>query len=134
MLTGSHVILYTRDADADRTFLRDVLRLPNVDAGAGWLIFRLPPAEVAVHPTSGPATQELFLTCDDLETTMAVLAADGVEFTEPPTRQRWGTVTGIRLPGGGRIGLYEPHHRLATDAPPADGQQPPAYPPAERPA
>ncbi|HEX2805986.1 MAG TPA: VOC family protein [Kineosporiaceae bacterium] len=115
MITGSHVILYTTDADADRAFLRDVLGFPHVDAGAGWLIFRLPPAEVAFHPTEGPSLHELFLMCDDLQETMRELTGRGVEFTQPVSAQRWGALTGIRLPGGGEIGLYEPYHERATD-------------------
>jgi catechol 2,3-dioxygenase-like lactoylglutathione lyase family enzyme len=114
MINGSHVIIYSRDADADREFFRDVLEYPHVDAGHGWLIFKLPPAEAAVHP-SDTESHELFLMCDDLDRTMAELTARGVEFATPVEEQRWGVVTSIRLPGGGQVGLYEPRHERAHD-------------------
>jgi len=114
MINGSHVIIYSRDADADRDFFRDVLEYPHVDAGHGWLIFKLPPAEAAVHP-SDTESHELFLMCDDLARTMAELTARGVEFATPVEEQRWGVVTSIRLPGGGQVGLYEPRHERAHD-------------------
>lgn len=107
--------MYSRDADADRAFLRDVLGYPNVDAGGGWLIFKLPPAEVAVHPTDTAETHELYLMCDDLERTMEELRAKGVEFADPVSDQGWGLLTAITLPGGGRLGLYEPRHQTAHD-------------------
>jgi catechol 2,3-dioxygenase-like lactoylglutathione lyase family enzyme len=113
VITGAHVILYSRDADADRAFLRDVLGTHNVDAGGGWLIFQLPPAEAAVHPTGGEPSHELFLLCDDVEATIAELTAKGVEFTIPVTEERWGRRTAIRLPGGGELGLYQPSHPVA---------------------
>ncbi|MFC9331263.1 VOC family protein [Kitasatospora sp. NPDC057015] len=115
MINGAHVIIHSRDAEADRAFLRDVLEYPHVDAGGGWLIFRLPPAEIAVHPTDGPPAQQLYLMCDDVATTVRELAARGVEFTRPVTDERWGRLTGFRLPGGGEVGLYEPRHERATD-------------------
>ena len=115
MINGGHVFIYSRDAEADRAFFRDVLEYPHVDAGHGWLIFKLPPAEVAVHPTDGPETQELYLMCDDVDATVADLAAKGVEFTQPVTDARWGRLTRFRLPGGGEVGLYEPRHERATD-------------------
>jgi hypothetical protein len=102
------------DAEADRAFFRDVLRYPNVDAGHGWLIFKLPPAEVAVHPSESTLGQELFLMCDDLKDTMAVLRRAGLEFDEV-VQARWGYVTHFRLPGGSQIGLYEPLHPRATE-------------------
>ena len=111
MITGAHVILYSRDADADRAFLRDVLGFANVDAGGGWLIFKLPPAEVAVHPED-EARHELFLMCDDLERTMAELQAQGITLGEV-SEQRWGRLTSISLPSGAEIGLYEPRHPIA---------------------
>jgi len=117
MINGAHLIVHSRDAEADRAFFRDVLEYPHVDAGHGWLIFKLPPAEAAVHPTEGTESQELFLMCDDVEATMAQLAAKGVEFAEPLTDARWGRVTRLRLPGGGTLGLYEPRHPKATDLP-----------------
>ncbi|MEU9130360.1 VOC family protein [Kitasatospora sp. NPDC048540] len=115
MITGGHVVIHSRDAEADRAFLRDVLEYPYVDAGGGWLIFKLPPTEVAVHPTDGPQSHELYLMCDDVDATVADLAARGVEFTRPVTDLRWGRLTGFRLPGGGAVGLYEPRDERATD-------------------
>ena len=114
MITGAHVIVYSRDADADRAFFRDVLEYPHVDAGGGWLIFKLPPAEVAVHPAEGAPSQELYLMCDDVNATVEQLAAKGVS-CDPVSDQGWGLLTGIRLPGGGELGLYEPRHPKATE-------------------
>ena len=115
MITGSHVIVSSRDAEADRAFFADVLGHPNVDAGGGWLIFKLPPAELAVHPSDGPTGHELYFMCDDLEATMADLRTKGVEFTEDVSEQRWGRLSRFRLPGGGQVGIYEPRHPLAID-------------------
>ncbi|MEU2430858.1 VOC family protein [Streptomyces sp. NPDC007861] len=115
MINGAHLIIYSRDAEADRAFLRDVLGYPHVDAGGGWLIFKLPPAEVAVHPVEGAETHELYLMCDDVEATVAELTARGVEFTQPVTDAGWGLLTRLRLPGGGEVGMYEPRHARATD-------------------
>jgi catechol 2,3-dioxygenase-like lactoylglutathione lyase family enzyme len=114
MINGAHVVIYSTDAEADRAFFRDVLEYPSVDAGQGWLIFKLPPAEVAVHPAEAGA-HELLLMCDDLERTMADLSARGVEFVRPVSRQGWGVLTAFRLPGGGEVGLYEPLHERAND-------------------
>ena len=111
MISGAHIVLFSKDAEADRNFFRDVLGLANVDAGHGWLIFALPQAEAAFHPT-GPAEEgrhELYLMCDDLQTEIAALSARGVECTEV-VEERWGSVTRIRLPGGGDLGLYQPKH------------------------
>ena len=110
MITGAHAILYSRDADGVREFLRNVLELPSVDAGGGWLIFALPPAEVAAHPTDGAGSCELYLMCDDIHATVAELRDKGVEFSRPVSEERWGSVTSIALPGGGQLGLYEPKH------------------------
>ena len=115
MITGSHVIVYSRDAEADRAFFADVLSQPHVDAGAGWLIFKLPPAEVAVHPADGPTGHELYFMCDDLDSTMSELRAKGVQFSEDVSEVRWGRLTRLRLPGGGEVGMYEPRHPLAID-------------------
>ena len=113
-ITGVHAILYTRDAEADRAWLADVLGLESVDAGGGWLIFVLPPAELATHPASGEGgAVELYLMCDDLETTMENMRDKGVAFDGPVTDQRWGRVTKIGLPSGARLGLYEPRHLIA---------------------
>jgi catechol 2,3-dioxygenase-like lactoylglutathione lyase family enzyme len=113
MLNGSHVIFYARDADKVRGFFKDVLKLGSVDAGHGWLIFALPPAEFAVHPTDDKPHYELYLMCDDIQETMKDLQAKGVEFVDPVTDERWGSVTAIKLPGGGEMGLYEPRHPTA---------------------
>ncbi|MEU9742512.1 VOC family protein [Micromonospora chersina] len=113
MINGAHVIIYSRDPEADRAFFRDTLGYHHLDAGHGWLIFKLPPAEVAMHPTEGEPAHELFLMCDDVAATVADLAAKGVEFTIPVTEERWGLRTALRLPGGGELGLYEPRHPVA---------------------
>jgi catechol 2,3-dioxygenase-like lactoylglutathione lyase family enzyme len=117
VISGGHVILYSRDAEADRAFFRDVLGYPHVDAGGGWLIFRAPPSELAVHPTDGPPTHAFYLMCDDLAATMAELGEHGVEFTEPVTDRGWGLLTGVKLPGGAQLGLYEPRHPIAHSLP-----------------
>ena len=109
MITGVHAIQFTPDADALRAFLRDVLELRSVDAGGGWLIFGLPPAELAAHPSDETSTQ-LYLMCDDIEATTADLQAEGVELARPVSDEGWGLVTAIVLPGGGELGLYEPRH------------------------
>jgi hypothetical protein len=114
VITGAHVIVYSRDADADRAFFRDVLEYPHVDAGGGWLIFKLPPAEVAVHPVDGAGSHELYLMCDDVNDTVEQLAAKGVT-CGPVSSEGWGLLTSIRLPGGGELGIYEPRHPRATD-------------------
>ncbi len=113
MITGAHVVVYSTDAEADRAFFRDTLAFPHVDVGGGWLIFKLPPAEVAVHPADAGA-HELYLMCDDLDATAAALAERGVTCT-PPTDEGWGTLTSIRLPGGGTLGLYKPRHQRSTE-------------------
>ncbi|HEY0485957.1 MAG TPA: VOC family protein [Mycobacteriales bacterium] len=119
MITGTHAILYADDADAARAFLRDVLGLANVDAGGGWLVFRMPPAELGVHPAADLGApggrHELYLMCDDLTATMADLTAKGVEFTSPVTDAGWGLLTTLRVPGAGQLGLYEPRHAVAYD-------------------
>jgi len=115
MISGAHVILYTADAEADRAFIRDVLAFPWVDAGAGWLIFKLPPAEVAMHPTEGPAKHEFYLMCDDLEETLADLVAKGVNISRPPSDEGWGTLAAIYLPSGAELFLYQPQHSTAYD-------------------
>jgi predicted enzyme related to lactoylglutathione lyase len=116
VITGAHVILYSRDAEADRAFLRDLLELRSVDAGGGWTIVALPPAEVAVHPAEASGAVELYLVCDDVERTADELTARGVPVVEPVTDQGWGRLTAIGLPGGGRVGLYEARHPTAFDA------------------
>lgn len=127
MLIGAHAVLYSADAAADRAFLRDVLRLPGVDAGGGWLIFALPPAEVAVHPAEGAGGRhELFLMCADVDAFRDAMRALGIACSAVE-EQRWGRLTRLPLPGGGRIGVYEPRHarpHRTTPAAPA-GSDPP---------
>lgn len=115
LATGAHAILYSKDADADRAFLRDVLGLPHVDAGHGWLIFALPPSEVAVHPGDADEGHELYLTCPDLAAALKQLKARKVPCT-PPRDLAWGILTLLTLPSGAQLGLYQPKHPLATDA------------------
>jgi catechol 2,3-dioxygenase-like lactoylglutathione lyase family enzyme len=110
MITGAHAVIFARDADAVRAFFRDVLGFPSVDAGGGWLIFALPPAEVAAHPADEDGRQELYLMCDDVHATVAELERKGVEFTGPVSDEGFGLMTAIKLPGGGELGLYEPRH------------------------
>jgi catechol 2,3-dioxygenase-like lactoylglutathione lyase family enzyme len=112
MVFGAHVIVYSRDATADRAFFRDVLGFASVDAGHDWLIFALPPAEVAVHPAEANGPHDLYLVCDDLNAEIASLGAKGVKCSEVE-EARWGSVTRIQLPGGGDVGLYQPKHPLA---------------------
>jgi catechol 2,3-dioxygenase-like lactoylglutathione lyase family enzyme len=116
--------MYAEDPAAARSFLRDVLALPFVDAHGGWLIFKLPPAELGVHPAGDlgdPSTgapsghHELYLMCDDIETTVADLTAKGVEFVGPIENQGFGRLARLRIPGAGEIGLYEPRHKTAYD-------------------
>jgi catechol 2,3-dioxygenase-like lactoylglutathione lyase family enzyme len=113
MINGLHALIYSTDAEADRAFLRDKLGFDHVDAGHGWLIFRMPPAELGVHPTERAAQHELYLMCDDVDTTVAELTAAGVTFAAPPTDAGFGRLAMIRLPGGGDLGLYQPHHPTA---------------------
>ena len=108
MIFGTHVILYSRDEEADRTFFRDILGFSSVDAGHGWLIFALPPAEAAIHPADAPSS-DLYLMCDDLPAEMESMKAKGAEFSAVE-EARWGHVTRFRLPGGGEVGLYQPKH------------------------
>jgi catechol 2,3-dioxygenase-like lactoylglutathione lyase family enzyme len=110
MITGVHALIFTPDAEALRAFLRDVLELPSVDAGGGWLIFALPPAELAAHPSDSGGQHELFLMCDDIEATVAELRAKGVEIARAVKDEGFGLMTAIELPGGGELGLYEPRH------------------------
>lgn len=113
MINGAHIILFSADAEADRVFIRDVLGFVGVDAGDGWLIFKLPPAEIAVHPTDGPSKHELYLMCDDLEKTLAELTTRGVTISHPVSDQGWGLLASIKLPSGSELSIYEPHHPTA---------------------
>ena len=109
MIHGAHIIIYSTDAEADRVFFRDVLGYKSVDAGHGWLIFALPPAELAVHPSEKNDVHELFFMCDDIQTFMAEMAAKMVTCS-PVDEQRWGSITRLTLPGGGKLGVYQPKH------------------------
>jgi catechol 2,3-dioxygenase-like lactoylglutathione lyase family enzyme len=112
MMFGAHVVVSSKDAQADRAFLREVFGLSSVDAGHGWLIFALPPAEVAVHPAEEPGGHELYFMCDDLNAEIAALGAKGIHCSEVH-EARWGSITHVPLPGGGKVGLYQPKHPLA---------------------
>jgi hypothetical protein len=126
MINGAHAIIYSRDAEADRAFLREVLKFPSVDAGGGWLIFALPPAEIAVHPAGDDGgRQELYLMCEDIGALVAELGARDVSCA-PVTDQRWGLLTEVTLPSGARLGVYEPRH--ARPAPPAARRSAPSTP------
>lgn len=110
MIVGAHMVVFSPEAGRVRSFLAEVLGFDSVDAGGGWLIFALPPAELAVHPSDGEARHALYLMCEDINDTVAELRDKGVEFTRPISEERWGLVTAFALPGGGEIGLYEPRH------------------------
>ena len=112
MISGAHVILYSKDAEADRHFFRDVLNFKAVDAGHNWLIFALPPAEAAFHPAEDNNRHELYLLCNDLKAEIATLAKKGVTCSAVK-EERWGAITRMQLPGGGYIQLYEPKHPTA---------------------
>lgn len=112
MIFGAHVVIFSRDAEADRAFLRDVIGFSSVDAGHGWLVFALPPAEVAVHLAEEGGRHELYLMCDDLKAEISALAKKGVRCAAVQ-QERWGSVTRFRLPGGSEMGLYEPKHPTA---------------------
>jgi hypothetical protein len=116
VITGIHALVYAKQADEVRAFFRDTLGLPSVDAGEGWLIFALPPAELAVHPAE-EGSHELYLMCDNLQATMAYLEQRGVTFSQPVSEQSWGLVTSIHLPGGTQLGLYEPRHPSPLTSP-----------------
>jgi catechol 2,3-dioxygenase-like lactoylglutathione lyase family enzyme len=109
VIIGAHTVISSRKPEADRAFLRDVLGLPHVDAGGGWLIFGLPPSEVAVHPSRRNDVHEFYFLCADVRAFVAAMKAKGVS-CGPIQRMSWGRLTQLRLPGGGRIGVYEPRH------------------------
>ena len=110
MITGVHAIAFSPDAPKLRAFLADVLNLPSADAGGGWLIFALPPAELAVHPTDGGSRHELYLMCDDIHATLAELRSKGVEVARDVSDQGWGLLAAIRLPDGAEFAIYQPKH------------------------
>jgi len=109
MINGAHVVIYTKDAEADRAFFRDVLKLPCVDAGHGWLIFAMPPSEAAFHDSDKNGQHELYLMCDDIVATLKELKSKNVAVSDV-NEQRWGRLATFMLPGGGKIGIYEPEH------------------------
>jgi hypothetical protein len=117
MIHGAHVILSSKDPEADRAFFRDVLKYESVDAGHGWLIFALPPAELAVHPSGVNDAHELFLMCDDVQAFIAEMKANKVSCS-PVDEQRWGSITRLTLPGGGTLGVYQPKHDSPLNARP----------------
>jgi len=126
VINGSHTIIYAEDAELARAFFRDVLHFPNVDVHDGWLIFKLPPAELGIHPESEETEgnrdrrhgrHELFLMCSDVEATVAALKAKGVEFTTPVEDQGFGRITRLRVPGAGEVSLYQPKHATVYDLP-----------------
>jgi predicted enzyme related to lactoylglutathione lyase len=110
VINGVHAIIFSDDAHGVRAFFRDVLGLPSVDAGGGWLIFALPPAELAAHPADGEGRHELYLMCDDINATTEELQAKGVEITREITDEGFGLMTALRLPDGSELALYEPRH------------------------
>ena len=122
VIDGVHILLYSLDPEADRAFFRDILHFSHVDAGEGWLIFALPPTEMGIHPAEKPPTQAhaghdlaagtVYLMCEHLLETLESLRTNGVEHT-PIVEAGWGVTTSIRLPGGGSLGIYEPHHPVA---------------------
>ena len=114
MIFGAHVVVYSKDAAADRAFFRDILGFAAVDAGRGWLIFALPPAEAAVHPADTNDRPELYFMCTDLKAEISALAEKGVECSAVE-EARWGSIVKIRLPGGGEVGLYQPNHPIAIN-------------------
>jgi catechol 2,3-dioxygenase-like lactoylglutathione lyase family enzyme len=126
MIFGTHLLLYSRDPEADRAFFRNVLGFPSVDAGEGWLIFALPPAELGIHPGDGNFVEhhadqdlsdaEIYLMCDDLGATIVALELKGAK-TGRIVHAQWGITTTVRLPGGGGVGLYQPRHATALNLP-----------------
>jgi catechol 2,3-dioxygenase-like lactoylglutathione lyase family enzyme len=112
LIIGAHVVIYTKDAEADRAFFRDVLEFPSIDAGHGWLIFAMPPLEAAFHDSEISGQHELYLMCDDIEATSQALKSKNVKLSEM-NEQRWGKIVTFTLPGGGKLSLYQPKHPTA---------------------
>ena len=119
MITGTHALIHSDHAEEIRAFFRDILKFPSVDAGHAWLIFSLPPAEIGMHPAEKGSRYELYLKCDDINSTVADLEKRGVKFGSPITDARFGFVTSLTLPGGAELGLYQPKHPLAPPWPTA---------------
>jgi hypothetical protein len=114
MIIGTHVLLYSNNADADRAFLRDTLGFKGIDVGGGWLIMKLPPAEIGVHPTEEKPSAEIYLICDDMDNTLTELQAKGIACS-PIQTAAWGKMTMISMPSGAKLGMYEPRHEIAID-------------------
>ena len=131
MITGAHSIIYSKNPEADRGFLKDVLGLPHVDVGDGWLIFGLPPAEVAVHPSEKNDVHEFYLICADVEAFVARVTARGLSCS-PVRDMGWGRLTQVSLPGGGKLGVYEPRHARPKPVLAARSKKKPARRPAAR--
>ena len=109
MIVGAHTLIYSKNAEADKAFFKNVLKLTNVDVGDGWLIFGLPPSELAVHPTTENDSHELYLMCDDIRSFVEEMKKQSITCTEPQD-QGWGILTQLKLPGGGYLGVYQPRH------------------------
>jgi hypothetical protein len=135
MINGAHVIIYSKSSDADRAFLRDIVKLTHVDVGGGWLIFGLPPSEIAVHPADDGGTHELYLMCDDIERFCEQMAMHGIA-TTTVQNAGWGLLTQVTLPGGGKLGVYQPRHARPEPmaAQPRARISPKAAKPAAKPA
>ena len=114
MITGTHAIIYSKDAEADKNFFRDVLKLTNVDVGKGWLIFGLPPSELAVHPSTEDSFHELYLMCDDIQIFIQQMEKNKI-VCSPAQDQGWGILTELKLPGGGKLGVYQPRHERPAE-------------------
>ncbi len=121
MIYGAHALVYSRAPGEARALLEKILGTTKVDAGGGWLIFALPPAEIAVHPTDGAPGIDLYLMCQDIEKTILELREKGVKFSRPVREVSWGRVTAIALPGGGELGLYQPRHATPLAKPRSAG-------------
>jgi hypothetical protein len=118
-ITGTHTLLYSSEPEKLRAVLRDVFAMPGIDIGHGWMIFDLPPSEIAVHPGEGPTfdsgiRHQFSMMCDNIVKTVAELKAKGIAVTTEPTRERWGTHVMLALPGGCDVMVYEPHHPIAA--------------------
>jgi len=116
VITGVHAIMFSPEAEKVRAFCADVLNLPSVDAGGGWLIFALPPAELAVHPAEGASRHELYLMCDDIQATLAELRGKGVEIAREVSDEGWGMLAAVRLPDGSELPIYQPRHASPQQA------------------
>jgi hypothetical protein len=118
MIYGAHALVYSRAPQEARTLLATILGTATVDAGGGWLIFALPPSEIAIHPTDGAPGIDLYLMCQDIEKTILELREKGVKFSRPVHDERWGRISAIALPGGGELGIYQPRHASPLSRPP----------------